>query len=75
MSNTRMCVLCRFKDLAKNLNRFQINNGEAVKFNHLSARSFYFCIDCFKKHDSIDEHSLNNIKFKKYLKRIKGKNK
>ena len=73
--NTRMCVLCRFKDLGINLHRFQLQDGEAIKFNHLHARSFYFCNNCFKDYKSINEHSLNNVKFKKYLKRIRSKDK
>jgi len=41
----RMCIVCRTRDLQKNLIRLQCDNQKLISFKGIG-RSFYVCKDC-----------------------------
>jgi len=44
----RMCIVCRTRDLQKNLIRLQCDNQKLISFKGIG-RSFYVCKDCIKE--------------------------
>ncbi len=55
----RMCIICRQRDLQKNLIRLQCKNKTLIRFTNVG-RSFYICKECLNKEDKKLEKMLSN---------------